>query len=216
MPILNGNLQTPRELAAKHPEIFVISLVLFIFGVAIGFQPEISEQIIRQAQETTINPYAMTDNFWMILSNNGLISSIAWIGWFVFPFFGLSYFPPTIMVYSVGATFGAVTSAVTPLRSLITLSSFGVLEASALLLGISAGLLFPEYVFLKVMRKQVNFQELLVDSGTLFLYSGLFLVIAAFFETLLLNPSTTWIAVIVGSAATVSLLWFFFIKNNNP
>lgn len=197
---------------SKHKELFTLALALFIIGIIIGLQPEVSQPIIENAQQMQIDPYNFTGNLTAIFINNSVISIIIWLGWFLFPVLGLGYFPPTIMLYSVGATFGAVFSYVSPLQSLLTLFSFGILEASGLIFGMSAGLVFPKYVYMKITRAEVVFGDYMKDSLMLFIYSIIALGIGALLETNLINPLVQSIAAISGIICTFVFLRFIFTK----
>ncbi|VVB52300.1 Uncharacterised protein [uncultured archaeon] len=200
-------IQPPCTLFKKHLDVLVITLMLFFAGFAIGLVSPYGQAIVENARNRQIDVTDITGNFQMIAQNNGMIAAMGWVGWFVFPVFGINYFPPSVMIYSVGASFGAVASAVSPANLAISLMSFGVLEALSLVFGIAGGLLFPKYVALKLFKKPVSLSETIVDSGTLFLYAGAFVAVAAMLEAFLLNPATMLFAVVMGVLITVLSLW---------
>ena len=200
-------IHTPRRLIAKHPDAFAVSLILFLIGFMLGTQPQYSQPIIEEAQKREVEPTAMTTNFKKILVNNGLICSVIWAGWFLSPFFGIAYLPPSIMVYNVGASFGAVVSYVSPFQSILTLLSFGILEALSFLFALAGSLLFPKYAILKLLGKPTQFTDTFNDALTLLFYSFALLFSGAVLETLLINPLTRIIAVVGGLIVT-----FFAIR----
>jgi hypothetical protein len=205
-------IRTPQNLISRHPDAFTVSLIFFLIGFMLGLQPEYSQPIIEEAQKREIEPTATATNFKTILINNGLISAVIWIGWFMIPFFGIAYLPPAIMVYSVGAAFGAVVSYVSPIQSIITIFSFGVIEALGFVFALSSSLLFPKYVLQKLLGKTVYFSETLTDAATLMLYSFLLISTGAVIEALLINPVTQILAIIIGTVTTIYVIKFLTKK----
>jgi len=199
-------IPTPQKLITKHTDAFAVALIFFLIGFMLGLQPEYSQPIIEEAQKREIEPTATTTNFKTILINNGLISAVISVGWFLTPFFGIAYLPPAIMVYNVGAAFGAVVSYVSPTQSIITLFSFGIIEALGFIFALSSSLLFPKYVFQKLLGKTVYFSETLTDAATLILYSFLFIFGGAVIEALLINPITQMLAIIIGTITTLFVI----------
>ena len=200
-------IHTPRKLIEKHTELFALALCLFFIGFLIGLQPEYGQPIIEHAKQIEIEPTATFTNVRAIFINNGIISVVGWVGWFLTPVMGLDYFPPTIMIYSVGAAYGAVAGYVSAFQFLVTLVSFGVLEAVGLIFGFVAGMLFPKYVFMKLTGKNAAFSEYAGDMLTLMFYSAVALLAGALFEAILINPLLMVIGIIGGVVAT-----FFFLK----
>jgi hypothetical protein len=203
-------IRTPQNLISRHTDAFTVSLIFFLIGFMLGLQPEYSQPIIEQAKKREIEPTATATNFKSILINNGLISGIIWAGWFFTPFFGLAYLPPAIMVYNVGAAFGAVVSYVSPMQSIVTIFSFGIIEALGFIFSLTSTLLFPKYALQKLIGETVRFSETFTDAATLILYSFMFIFVGAFIEALLINPMTQILAVILGAAITlyiIRLLW---------
>jgi hypothetical protein len=203
---------TPRNLIGKHPEAFAVSLILFMVGFMLGLQPQYGQPIIEEAKKREVEPTAIATNFKQILANNGLISAVLWSGWFFTPFFGVAYLPPAIMVYNVGAAFGAIVSYVSPLQSVMTLVSFGILEASGFVFAFAGSLLFPKYAILKLLGKTTQFTDLFTDASTLLFYSFVLLLCGAILETLLINPLTTMFAVASGLIVTFLVVRFFILK----
>lgn len=205
-------IYTPRALIDKHIELFTLAFALFLIGVIVGLQPEVSQPIIEHAQQMQIDPYDLVGNLQAIFVNNAAISAVTWVGWFIFPIFGFGYFPPNVMLYSIGATFGAVISYISPLQSLLTLASFGIIEASGLIFGMTAGLMFPKYLLMKITAKEAALGDYTKDSLTLFLYSIIALGSGAFTEALLINPVTQPIGGVGGVVGTFFFLKFVFAK----
>jgi len=210
MPIA---IHTPRTLISRHPDAFAISLILFLIGFMLGMQPQYSQAIIEEAQKRQVEPTATITNFKEILLNNGLISAVLWLGWFLPLFFGIACLPPAIMIYNVGAAFGAVVSYVSPAQSVITLLSFGILEALGFILALAGGLLFPKYVILKLFGKSVQFIEMLKDTVTILFYSFMFLFSGAIFEAMLINPLTMIVGLIGGLLTTFFGFCFLVAKS---
>lgn len=206
------SIHTPRTLIDKHVELFALAVALFFIGFIIGLQPEVSQPIIEHAQQMQIDPYNWAGNLIAIFVNNTAISAVTWVGWFIFPIFGFGYFPPIIMLYSIGTVFGAVISYVSPLQSLLTLASFGIMEATGLIFGMTAGLMFPKYVLMKITAKEAALGDYTKESLTLFLYSIIALGSGALLEALLINPVTQLISVAGGTICTFFFLWFIFKK----
>lgn len=209
MPI---TIHTPRKLISKHPDAFTVSLILFLIGFMLGTQPQYSQPIIEEAQKREVEPTAVATNFRQILVNNGLISCVIWSGWFLTPFFGVAYLSPAIMIYNVGAAFGAVVSYVSPTQSAITLLSFGILEASGFVFALAGSLLFPKYILQKLLGKPVQIAETFTDAATLLVFSFLFVFSGAIIEALLINPLTRTLAVTSGTIITVFAVWFLIAK----
>lgn len=200
-------IHTPRKLIDKHPELFVLAIGLFLIGFTIGLQPEYAEPIIKKAKEIELDPYDTLTNIRAIFVNNGMISVMTWTGWFITPILGIDYFPPIIMVYNIGAAYGAVAGYVSFPQFILTLGSFGIMEAVGLIFGMVAGLLFPKYVFMKLTAKNVAFSEYALDALALMFYSAVALLAGALFEAILINPSVTMVSVAGGVVTT-----FFFLK----
>ncbi len=195
-------IHTPRTLLTKHSDVCAISLILFLIGFILGLQPQYGQPIIEEAQKREIEPTATYVNFRDILTNNGLIASLGFVGWFLFPFWGLMVLPPTIMVYSIGATFGAVVSYVSIPHAIITLCSFGIIELFGFLLTTAGGLLIPKYALYKIVGKTIEFTETVKDAFSFLLYGIICLFLSALFEALLINPATTAVAILIGVLAT--------------
>jgi uncharacterized membrane protein SpoIIM required for sporulation len=205
-------IRTPQNLISRHPDAFTVSLIFFLIGFMLGLQPEYSQPIIEEAQKRQIEPTATATNFKTILINNGLISGIIWAGWFFTPFLGLAYLPPAIMVYNVGVAFGAVVSHVSAIQSIITIFSFGIIEALGFIFALSSSLLFPKYVLQKLLGKTVYFSETLTDAATSMLYSFLLISTGAVIEALLINPVTQILAIIIGTVTTIYIIKFLTKK----
>lgn len=205
-------IHTPRKLMEKHTELFALALCLFLIGFFVGIQPTYGQLIIERAQEIKIDPNATLTNTRAIFVNNGVISVILWAGWFVMPLMGTECFPPTIMIYNVGAAYGAVAGYVSFAQFLITLGSFGIMEAAGLIFGLVAGLLFPKYVFMKFTRKSVTFSEYALDSLALMFYSAVALLAGALFEAVLINPLISIVGAAGGLVTTFFFLRFIFEK----
>lgn len=200
---------TPFNLIRKHLDVFIFSLSLFVCGFLFGLQPSVGEPIIEQAKNIQINPYETLANTRKIFLNNVFISAALWLGWIATPVFGLQFFPPFIMVYNVGATFGAVAAYVSSVQFLVIMLTFGVLEMLGVVFGMTAGLLLPKYVIKKLVST-ASFADYAYDSLLFMFYSAFTLLIGAFFEALLINPYTAVVAVAVGTvitAFTVKLFW---------
>ena len=204
-------VHTPRKLIQEHLDLFVIAVGLFLIGFTYGLQPEYAQPIIQHAQEIHIDPYDTLTNIRAIFVNNMLISIVTWLGWFMLPLFGLECFPPSVMIYNVGAAYGAVAS-VSLEQFILTLATFGVIEAVGLIFGMMAGLIFPKYALMKVLGRSVSFASYAQDSLGFMFYSAIALLIGALFESLLLNPMTTVLGVISGLVISIFLLRFIFKK----
>lgn len=204
---LSITIRTPRKLIDKHPELFVLSIGLFLVGFMIGLQPEYGQPIIEKAREIEINQYDTLANIRAIFVNNGMISVVTWVGWFLAPILGIQYFPPIIMVYNIGAAYGAVAGYVSLPQFLLTIASFGIMEAIGLIFGMVAGLLFPKYIFMKLTGKSVEFSDYASDALALMFYSAVALFAGALFEALLINPTIMVVGIAGGLVAT-----FFFLK----
>jgi hypothetical protein len=207
---LSITIHTPKKLIQKHLDLFIIAVGLFLIGFFYGLQPKHAEPIIRQAKEIPVDPYATLTNIKAIFVNNMLISIVSWLGWFMFLLFGLKFFPPLIMVYNVGAAYGAVASYVSSGQFILTLAIFGVVEAIGLIFGLMAGLLFPKYILMKILGRDVSIVNYAQDSLSFMLYSAITLLIGAFLESLLLNPVTAILGLICGLLTSISLLYFIF------
>jgi len=201
-------IHTPRKLIHKHPTVFAISLLLFFVGVLLGFKPEYSQEVLEKVREQHIEPTAVAVNVKSILLNNGLIAFVLWGGWFPALFLDLSYLPPAVMVYSVGIAFGTVFSTSSPINSVLTFASFGLIEALSFLMACSGGLLFIKYIVLKISRSPVSFIEILKDAATFLVYSMIFLFTSSVLEAFLINPSTTMLSVLAGIAITVAIVYW--------
>ena len=203
-------VHTPRKLIQEHLDLFVIAVGLFLIGFTYGLQPEYAQPIIQHAQEIHIDPYDTLTNIRAIFVNNMLISIVTWLGWFMLPLFGLECFPPSVMIYNVGAAYGAVASYVSLEQFVLTLATFGVIEAVGLIFGMMAGLIFPKYALMKILGRNVSFASYAQDSLSFMFYSAIALLIGALFESLLLNPMTTVLGVISGLVISIFLLRLIF------
>jgi len=192
----------------KHIDAFAISLMLFLAGVVLGLQPSYGQKIIEEARKKEVDPTALLVNFRLILFNNGLIALLSWAGWFTIPFMGVDCNPPSLMVYNIGASFGAVIGNVSPIQTLLTFVSFGIIEALGFIFAVAGSLLFPKYLLLKILGKSVSLMEILKDSATLLFYSFVFIFGGAIFEAFLIYPMTTVFAIIGGAVTTFFLIYF--------
>ena len=210
---MSVTIYMPRKLAEKHLELFVLAIALFFIGFLIGTVPEYGQPIIERAREMELDPYAMIPNFKAIFVNNGAIAAFIWGGWGIAPFMGLEYFPPSVMIYNVGAAFGAVVANTTPLQALLTLASFGLIEATGFVFALSGGLVLPKYVLMKITGQSVVLSEMLRDSFTLLLYGFIALGSGALLETLLINPITMAVGASGGVVSTFLFFRFIFSKD---
>jgi len=188
--------------------------MLFLAGFLLGTQPEYSQVVIEKAQENQVEPTATVANLKQIFINNGLISTIIWSGWFIVPLLGVECLPPALMVYNVGVAFGAVLSSVSLTQGIITLLSFGVIEALAFIFAMTGSFLFPKYVILKLLQKTVSIADTFRDALTCLFYSFILLMVGACIESLLINPLTAGLAVMFGIAITAVTVWLLFSKGD--
>jgi len=195
-------IYTPRTLINKHFDALAVVLVLFLIGFMLGLQPEYGQSIIEKAREREVEPANVRLNFQAILVNNVLIAFFSWSGWFLFPVMGTEFIPPAITVYNVGSAFGAVV-AHNPLQSLISLLTFGIIEATGFIFATTGGMLFPKYILLKLFRKPVEIAETLSDAAVFLAYAAFLLLISAFIEAFLIYPVTSAFAVLFGVIITV-------------
>jgi len=207
---LSTAIHAPKQLIQKHKEVFLISTLLFLIGVIVGIHPQYGKPIIEHAREIEIDPYAVATNFKSIFINNGLISLILCVGWFIFPFYP-DCFPITVMVYNVGSAFGAVLAYANILQFFVSILTFGLIEALGFIFGLSAGLLLPKYAIQRLLGKPANLSTYLLDSLTFMLYSLSSLVISAFLEAVLLHPALFSIAFIIGVICTFAYLRYFIM-----
>ncbi|MEM2445405.1 MAG: hypothetical protein QW734_01960 [Candidatus Bathyarchaeia archaeon] len=199
-------IHTPKKLFDSHYELFIFAIALFAYGFAHGLIPEYAQPVIEKAKELQFEPYNITANIKAIFINNGLLSIVLWLGWILIFFFGLNFFPPTVMIYNIGVPFGAVASNLTPLGYIQVLLAFGVFEALGFIFSMVAGLLFPKYFILKLLRRSVSFDSIITDSFSLFIYGAAFIFLGAFFEALLLSPQAQIAGLALGTLATVIVL----------
>jgi len=208
---LSSVVHAPRQLIEKHKDIIIISVMLFIIGFVVGFHPEYGKPIIENAQKIPINRYAMSSNFKSIFVNNGVIAIVLCFGWFIFPFHP-DCIPFAVMVYNVGAAFGAVAAYTYISQFLASIISFGLIEALGYVFAMSAGLLFPKYVVLKLLNREATLSSYVTDSLAFMLYSFVSLALAALLEALLLYPIFYLSSIALGIISTFLYLRYFIFR----
>jgi len=193
-----SEIPLPSMLVRRHFHVFFFALAVFLAGCILGTTPQRTQEIMEEAEKIEIDVYNIPENIRRIYVNNAVIGIILFIASFTV------ILGANIMLNNVGVVFGAVVFNVPPLWAIVTLSSFGVLEALSFTFIFTAGLLIPVYGVKKLVGySDTSFVETLSDCLWLLIYGLCLLLPAAVIEALLINPNTVLYALTSGPIITI-------------
>jgi len=191
----------------ENRPVLVATFILLFIGFLLGFRPQFYEPVIKQAQEISEESFRdIPLSTFSIFSNNAQVAVYSAIGGFVLL--------PTLYlaIFGVGVAYGAIAATTPTWYFLLVLATFALLELYALVLAITAGLLFPKYALSRVLGQSETFRETLKNAGVLLGLSIALLIPSAFIEALFLysaafNPNILISSSLLGLFVTIVCLY---------
>jgi uncharacterized membrane protein SpoIIM required for sporulation len=205
------------EVLRRDPDVFAVALILVSIGVYLGMSasPQEVSQILETLKEIAKGvPKDWFSQMRFILLNNIMIAFLTWVGGVVV--IGTPY----VSIKSIGYSIGLLLNPWIPeLAKLTALVSYAILEVTAMMFAIVAGLLIVKNVYLRLLFKKGSLlKRTLKDGITLFLYSACTLVLSATIEASLIVAQASgafdvFILALVSGALVTSAYLFMLLKS---